>query len=295
MSLGLSQGIKQRTSTPWIRRSVQILFFVVLTLGAVNHTLTEMGVSIPLVSNASLHALCPFGGVVTLWRFVSTGTLIRQIHESSMVLLGITLVLAVLFGPVFCGWVCPFGTFQEWISGLGKKLFGKQFNRMVPRRIDQVLRYGRYLVLGWAVYMTTITGVLVFKPYDPYYALFNFWTGEVALTGFLILGLVVGLSLIMERPFCKYACPMGAVLGLSNLVRIFGIQRTKSSCINCNLCTKLCPMNIDVAKKSRVLDHQCISCGECTSDQGCPVRHTVTWKPWSLQKRVGVMDQGGEV
>jgi len=270
--------VKKKAISPWVRRTIQIVFFVVIAAGAVNHTLTEAGIQIPLLESASLHALCPFGGVVTLYQFVTTGTLVRQIHLSSVVLLALTLVTALLFGPVFCGWVCPFGTFQEWIGSLGRKLFPKRYNRIVPAGIDRILRYARYLVLVWTVYMTTVTGVLVFKAYDPYYALFSFWTGDVAVTGFIALGVVVALSLIMERPFCKYACPMGALLGLSNLVRLFGIRREEKSCINCKLCDKACPMNINVSGKGRILDHQCISCGECTSDRVCPVARTVEWK-----------------
>jgi polyferredoxin len=181
--------------------------------------LVERGIQIPLLGSASLHALCPYGGVVTLWHLATTGRLVRQIHESALVLLGLTVVLAVLFGPVFCGWVCPFGSVQEWIGRLGRKLLPKSYNRVVPKKLDSWLRYLRYGVLAWTVYMTATTGVLVFKDYDPYYALFNFWTGEVAITGFIALALVLALSLVMERPFCKYACPMGALLGLSNIFR----------------------------------------------------------------------------
>jgi ferredoxin len=70
---------------------------------------------------------------------------------------------------------------------------------------------------------------------------------------------------------------MGAVLGLSNIFRIFGIRREKASCIDCKLCDRVCPMNIEVSGKGRILDHQCISCGECTSDRECPVALTVDW------------------
>jgi polyferredoxin len=84
--------------------------------------------------------------------------------------------------------------------------------------------------------------------------------------------------LFVERPWCKYACPYGAVLGITNLFRIFKIQRQPSTCINCGLCTKQCPMNIDVANKTIIKDHQCISCLECTSEAVCPVPETVTLK-----------------
>ena len=89
-------------------------------------------------------------------------------------------------------------------------------------------RYLRYLVLAWVIYMTAATGTLIFAEYDPYFTLFNLWSDEVALSGIVILGIVLLTSLFVERPFCKYACPYGAVLGLTNLFRVFGIRRTVS-------------------------------------------------------------------
>lgn len=277
----------QKKRSVWIRRTVQIVFFILIALGAVNHTLVERGIEIPLLGSASLHALCPFGGVVTLWRFVTTGRLVRQIHESSMVLLGLTLALALLFGPVFCGWVCPFGSFQEWLGRIGAKLFKRRYNNFIPKKVDKWLGLLRYAVLAWAVYMTSVTGVLVFKDYDPYYALFSLWTGEVALSGYLALALVVVLGLFVERPFCKYACPMGALLGLSNVLRIFGIKRAAASCIDCKACDRACPMNIEVSLAGRVVDPRCISCGECLSERACPVPATIELKLPAFAKAGG--------
>jgi len=86
---------------------------------------------------------------------------------------------------------------------------------------------------------------------------------------------VLVLSLIVERPFCKYACPYGAVLGVFNLFRIFKIRRRRSTCIDCKACDRSCPMNIPVSTSGAVRDHQCISCLKCTSEQVCPVENTV--------------------
>jgi polyferredoxin len=108
-----------RPRSIWIRRVVQWFFFILIALIAINHTLAESGAAIPILSSASLHAVCPFGGVETLYTFISSGLFVKKIHESSLVLMGISLVLAVVFGPVFCGWVCPLGTVQEWVGKLG--------------------------------------------------------------------------------------------------------------------------------------------------------------------------------
>ena len=126
--------------------------------------------------------------------------------------------------------------------------------------------------------MTAITGKLIFADVDPYFALFNFWTSEVAVGGLVILGITLAASLLVERPWCKYACPYGAVLGLTNLFRVFSIHRQESTCKLDGACSRKCPMNIPVEKVKIVRDHQCISCLECTSEGICPVAATVEFR-----------------
>jgi polyferredoxin len=259
----------------WLRSLMQIFFFALVALIAVNHALEESGNAIPFLGSASLHALCPFGGVVTIYQYATAGTFVQKIHESSFILMILGFVLAILFGPVFCGWVCPMGTVQEWVGKLGKKLFRRRYNHFIPARLDSVLRYSRFLVLAWVLYMTAVTGKLIFSEYDPYFALFNFWSSEVSLIGLGVLLISLAGSLFVERPWCKYACPYGAVLGLSNLFRIFSIRRKESTCRLDGACDITCPMNIKVSEKFTVRDLQCISCLECTSEARCPAAATV--------------------
>ncbi len=265
---------KNRT---WPRTVLQIFFFVLIALIAVNHALDDSGMAIPLLSNASLHAVCPFGGVVSLFQFATAGTLTQKIRESSLILMTLVFILSFLFGAVFCGWVCPLGSVQEWVGKLGKRLFKKRYNLFIPHRIDRYLRYLRYIVLAWVLYMTATTGKLAFGDIDPYYALFNFWTGEVAITGLMVLGITLLASLAVERPWCKYACPYGAVLGITNLFSVFRIRRRESECVSCNVCSRDCPMNIPVHAVEAVRDLQCIGCLECTSEAICPIENTVVF------------------
>ncbi|MDD5604000.1 MAG: 4Fe-4S binding protein, partial [Eubacteriales bacterium] len=231
--------------------------------------------SIPFISTLSLHAICPFGGVVSLYNYIMAGAFIQKIHQSSFVLMIITLTAAILLGPVICGWVCPFGTFQEFIGKIGRKIFGRKYNLFIPAKLDKYMRFLRYIVLVLVVYITATEAKLLFQNVDPYYALFNFWSSEVSIKALLILGAVTVFSLFVERPWCKYLCPYGALLGITNLFRIFKVRRIPGTCINCKMCDRACPMNIKVSDARAVIDHQCITCLKCTSESACPVPETV--------------------
>ncbi len=261
-----------------VRPIVQAFFFIFTFAVTFSKWLISSNIVVPVLSKISLHAICPFGGVVSIYTFLTTGAYVQKIHDSSMILMLIFLFVALLFGSIFCGYICPLGTLEEWLGKLGKRLFPKQFNKMIPKKIDTVLRYGRYIVLIIVIYFTAVTTKLLFQDWDPFYAFFNFFTGEVAITAFIILGLTMILSLIIERPWCKYLCPYGAVLGIFNTFRIFQLKRNSATCIDCKKCDKVCPMNIEVSQKEVIRNHQCISCHQCTSEQNCPVSDTVEIK-----------------
>ncbi|MCM1990818.1 4Fe-4S binding protein [Oceanirhabdus seepicola] len=259
------------------RGIIQSFFFILIAFIAINKTLVESGKGFKFLSSASLHAICPFGGVVSIYQFLSVGTFVKKIHESSFILMIIIFIIAIGFGAIFCGWICPFGTIQEWISKIGKKIFKSKHNNFIPLKYDKYLRFLRYFVLIWVVYVTAVTAKIGFSDIDPYYSLFNFWTGEVAVTGMVILIVTLLASIFIERPWCKYLCPYGAVLGIFNLFRIFKIKRNTKSCISCKACDRACPMNIKVSEVKEVRNHQCISCMKCTSEEGCHIDDTVSF------------------
>lgn len=258
-----------------LRLSVQILFFLFIAAIALNQKLEEMRMTITWLPTSCLHAICPFGGVESLYQLTTAGVFVQKIEQSAIVLMIIAFVLAIIAGPLFCGWICPLGSFQEWLGKLGGKLFKRKFNTFIPNNIDRYLRFLRYGVLILVLIATAVSAKLVFADYDPYHALFRFYSGEVAISALIVLGIVIVASLFVERPFCKYACPYGALLGIFNFFSLFRIRRSVSKCIDCKACDQSCPMNITVSSCKTVRDHQCISCLKCTSESACPVADTV--------------------
>lgn len=258
--------MRKKGSIQKFRLFVQIAFVLFIVYLSIGHYLEEnYGSTLP--GTASIHAVCPFGGVVSMYTFITTGDYVQKIHQSDFILIFALIIMLVLTGASFCGWICPLGSVQEWIGKIGRKVFKKRYNK-VPKLLDKVLRLGKYVVLAIVIIQTARTVKLVFSDFDPYYNLFNIWTDEISLTGYLSVALVLLLSLFIERPFCRYACPLGAINGLFNSFSIFNIKRKHKTCINCGLCDKNCPAGIVVSEKNAVKSVDCIRCMKCV--ESCP-------------------------
>lgn len=260
--------MKNRSS--WYRYVLQIFFFVFIGMLAVNHVLSESNVTLfPFLPNVSLHAVCPFGGVESIIGLITAGTLVPKLQLSTLVISALVLILTLIFGSVFCSFVCPLGTIQEWVGKLGKKIFKRRYNTFIPQKLHNILKYLRYIVLILTIMLTFNAGRLIFADVDPYYAMYHFFTDEVTIGSLVVLGVVLIGSLFIERPWCKYACPYGAVLGLVSKISIFKIKRKTSACNNCTLCDRNCPMNIEISKKKTINDSLCIKCMDCVEDDVC--------------------------
>jgi polyferredoxin len=223
---------------------------------------------------AGVDAMCPFGGVESLWFFLSDGKYLKRVALSSFILLGATILVALIFRRSFCGNYCPLGFLQELFDRLGKKIFRKRF--VIPDSIDKYLRYTKYLVLFGVSFLSWRVADLFIRPYDPWAAYHHLWSNELFeefLFGFIVLVVSFAGSLLYNRFFCKYLCPMGALLGFISKVGLFKVTRNESSCINCSACTKACPVNIDVEKTDCVTTAECINCNRCVDS--CPVDNTL--------------------
>jgi len=248
----------------FIRWSV-LGFVLVLMTGLVTAHQLVTGAGKP----ASVDALCPFGGLETLFSLIAGMGLVQRTAASGLVLLLGTVVLGVVFRRSFCGQICPLGALQGIFGSLGRRL--RHSRPQIPRGLDRIARYLKYAVLAFFVLWTWQAATLVMRPYDPWVAFAHVTSPELMAefgVGVAILVLSLVGSLVYERFFCKYLCPIGAFLGILSRFSAFGVKRDLTACVNCSACDVACPMNIEVSAAERVTSAECISCGECVN--ACP-------------------------
>jgi polyferredoxin len=252
---------RRKSALQWVRHTVQALVALYVLLIVIANTVDASWA-------ANLHTICPFGGVANLYTYFTTGGYVAKIHSAVFVMLLALLIGLVFTGKSFCGWICPLGSVQEGVGGIGRRLWPRLYNR-VPRGVERFLRYLKYAVLAWVLVQTGRTASLAFQDWDPYYNLFRIWTDEIAWSGYLVVALTLVLSLFVPRAFSRYACPLGAINGLFNSFSFLGIKRDAASCTSCGRCDKACPVNITVSTTSAVRNIECTRCLKCV--EACPV------------------------
>lgn len=194
---------------------------------------------------------------------------------------GFLIFFGALFGRFVCGWLCPFGFFQDLLH---KIPFIKKVDKIWGDRALRMLKYVILigLVLVGPVLVASVSGVsapLFCKYVCPAgtleagipMVLLN--KGLRHLIGFIfawkvaILVVIILLSLIVYRPFCKFVCPLGAIYGLFNKFALYRLAVNHETCISCGRCAEVCPMGCDPVQNAG--DRECIRCGKCKD--ACPV------------------------
>ncbi len=170
--------------------------------------------------------VCPIGSIQNVSQALFDSSYIVPL--TVIIFFAAPIFFAIVFGRVFCGGVCPLGVLQDLV--LLKPL-------KIPRWVDQGLGTLRYFYLGLAVlFAATGTGYLICR-YDPFVAFFRMsarfpiwiWSVSMILT-----------ALFIGRPYCRYLCPYGALLGLFSRFSAKRISTTPDECITCGLCQDAC-------------------------------------------------------
>jgi polyferredoxin len=162
---------------------------------------------------ADFEAYCPFGGLQSLSAFFVKNVLACSM-TTVQIALGLALFAGAIFaGKLFCSYICPIGTFTEWLGRLGEKYKIRYTIKGVP---DKALRSFKYILLVLVFYFTITSGELFCKKFDPYYAAFTgFGSDVVLLYATIALMITVAGSIFIRQFWCRYLCPLGAVANIS--------------------------------------------------------------------------------
>jgi polyferredoxin/Pyruvate/2-oxoacid:ferredoxin oxidoreductase delta subunit len=249
---------------------------------------------------------------------VLASSLAGRAMVAGFVLAGFTLLLTLLFGRVWCGWLCPLGTLLEWIGP----------RRTRSKAPQETWRAAKYLLLV-AILAAAVLGNLTLLVLDPITILnrtlataawpalrhavveseaflyrFTFLWGPLdvihkaivqpmfqevgpvfslaPLVALLFVGLIV-LNWWADRSWCRYLCPLGGMLGLLSKLSLVRREVT-AGCTGCARCSHQCPTaTIDPRDGYRSDPAECIVCFDCLPDcagEGIGFRHRLrNWRP----------------
>ena len=215
-----------------------------------------------------------FAAVGNIVSCIYKGNISWESVKYSVWMLLATVPATVLVGRFFCGFFCSFGAVQDllWLgSHRLRALFPGKRNL---KKADRIFRFAKYAVLFYFIIFiwSGVTAVKTAGPWQVFgqYVSFGHWPGLKLLlsVGGVLLRLVFIGSLFVQRFFCRYFCPMGAIYSLISQTSFLKIDKPREECGKCHLCTSKCTMGMDLTKKDRIAGGECISCQKCVS--WCP-------------------------
>jgi NosR/NirI family nitrous oxide reductase transcriptional regulator len=173
--------------------------------------------------------VCPIGAIqnVTLALVDSGFTL----PPAAGIFFGIPLLAALLFGRIFCSSVCPLGAIQDVVA---------HKPRAVPGWLAAVLGIVPHLYLGLAVLFAATGAGFIICQFDPFVGFFRLsGPPSMIVTGAVLLT----IGVFYARPYCRFVCPYGVLLGWMSVVSKWRVAITPDTCVNCRLCETACPVD----------------------------------------------------
>jgi len=214
--------------------------------------------------------LCPISAVQNV--FVKADT-------AYLLLFLVPVVLALLAGRIYCGYVCPFGALQEL-------LHASRLAVRIPERLGRLLSGLKYGLLVYLIARILIAGTTTLDNATPFKAFFVLGGTPSTLA---VGGTFVLLSLVLFRPFCQIACPLGAMLSILSRFSLFRV-RSGAACVSCGKCHRTCPAGAMTGGQAR--PSECLLCGQCI--RSCPTTALLV-SLRSRRAKAGAGSPGGNV
>jgi NosR/NirI family nitrous oxide reductase transcriptional regulator len=171
-----------------------------------------------------------------------------------LLIVSFTVITTLFWGRVFCSSLCPFGALQDVIT----RLLPRNFQLKVPQRIHDVAIYAKYAVLVFLIAMAlTFSEQSLFQYFEPFGTIFYF--SQSLVLWLILLAFIVGAAFV-PRFYCRYACPLGAALGVASILSPFKIKRVEQ-CQVCKVCEHSCPTG--AIRGAEIDFKECVRCDIC--------------------------------
>lgn len=184
-------------------------------------------------------------------------------------------ITVFIFGRgLFCGWTCPFGSIQEMIYKVAEVIGLKRFQFHIPQRWHDRLKWGKYAAFFMLVAVSLFSMVQAEKlaEIEPFKTTFLVGLTHRSWPYVTFVLVIFAVSVFIERPYCKYICPLGASLAMPSTFRWFGLRR-KADCNSCKACAKGCGA-LAINADGQIDHRECLHCLDCmilyTDHAGCP-------------------------
>jgi uncharacterized protein with FMN-binding domain/NAD-dependent dihydropyrimidine dehydrogenase PreA subunit len=252
MNKPVNTSKKNITPTHIIRRLTQIIAFLVMP-GLFTNT---------------------FYAIKALYQDALKGTFTWSTISAPVLILLATIPLTILMGRFFCGFFCSFGAMGDLLWFISKKTIKPKFR--ISEGLDAALKWVKYGILAFIVIIFWTFGAFTLSSTASPWAVFGMYTSIgslpavttlMSMGGLLLLLIIIG-SLFIERFFCRYLCPLGAVYAILSKLRLFHIIKKRDHCGACRVCTNHCSMGIPLYQYDKVTSGECINCFACV--EHCP-------------------------
>lgn len=191
------------------------------------------------------------------------------------------IVVALLFGRIYCSVICPLGVMQDIYSWLGGKIKKNRFSYVKEHKW---LRYTVCAIFVVCLIFGFTPVITLLEPYGNFgrivtsFYMRNVTLSIIAWVIMLILGV---LAFLYGRAYCNSICPVGTILSFFSRFSLFRVRFDQDKCKHCGLCEKNCKARAIDAKAGTVDYSRCVVCGDCTAQCKFDALHYTAKRPVS--------------
>lgn len=167
------------------------------------------------------------------------------------------LLMTVVLGRVWCGWLCPQTVFNDLAE-----MIGDGFRKRLPGSLSHLVEHLTAVIISVTISFSLLCWFMA--PAAAAAALLNFAEHPLLTVSFSLVSLFGYVNLMLvKRSFCRSYCPYGrfqAALTDQGTLNLSFLEETRGRCLRCNACVRACPMGIDIRDGYQI---ECINCGRC--------------------------------